>query len=144
MAFAPGRTYRGRGRVAAGDGAPTAGPTRTRVAAARGAWAVGSGMLLLARLVRVVVGVVVALIVAAILLRVLGANPHNAIVNDVHDAGRALVGPFDGLFSIKHAKLAIAVNWGLAAIVYLIVGGFIARLIARSAPRGVHPARPVV
>jgi hypothetical protein len=101
-------------------------------------------MLTLARVVRVLVGVVVALIVAAILLRVLGANPHNAVVSDIHDAGRALVGPFDGLFSVKQAKLAMAVNWGLAAIVYLIVGGLIARLIAGAAPRSPRAARPVV
>lgn len=93
-------------------------------------------MLLLARVVRIVVGIVVALIVAAILLRVLGANPHNSVVNDIHDAGRALVGPFAGPFSIHDAKLATAVNWGLAAIVYLIVGGFIASLIARAGPGG--------
>jgi hypothetical protein len=93
-------------------------------------------MLLVARVVRLVVGVVVALIVAAILLKVFGANPHNAIVSDVHDAGRALVGPFAGLFSIHDAKLATAVNWGLAAIVYAIVGGFLASLIARAGPRG--------
>ena len=131
MAFAWRQRYRGRS------------PARTGVGAGRGTWAVGSGMVLLARVVRLLVGVAVTLIVAAILLRVLGANPHNAIVSDVHDAGRALVGPFDGLFSIKQAKLAMAVNWGLAAIVYLIVGGFIARLITRAAPRGVSPARPV-
>ena len=96
-------------------------------------------MVLLARVLRVVVAIVVAVIVAAILLSVLGANPHNTIVMAVHDVGKALVGPFDGLFSIKNAKLAMAVNWGLAAVVYLIVGGFIARLIARSAPRGARP-----
>ena len=140
MALTSRGSYRRPGFVRSGDGAPS----RPRVAAARGAWAAGSVMVALARIVRVLVGVVVALIVAAILLRVFGANPHNTIVSDIHDAGRALVGPFDGLFSIKQAKLAMAVNWGLAAIVYLIVGGLIARMIARAAPRGVHPAQPVV
>ena len=101
-------------------------------------------MVLLARLVRLVVWVVVALIVAAILLRVLGANPHNAVVGDIHDAGRALVGPFDGLFSIKQAKLAMAVNWGLAAIVYLIVGSLIARLLAGAGAGRFRRAQPVV
>jgi hypothetical protein len=85
--------------------------------------------------VRLAAGIVVAIIVAAILLRVLGANASNTIVRDIHDAGRALVGPFDNMFSFRHAKVATAVNWGIAAVVYLIVGGFIARLIARAAPR---------
>jgi uncharacterized protein YggT (Ycf19 family) len=114
-----------------------------RVAAARGGWAIGSGMTLIARLIRLVVGIVVLLIVVAILLRVLSANPGNVVVRDIHDVAGTLVGPFKNLFSIKGPKLGMAVNWGIAALVYLIVGSFIARLIARMAPRGVHPSRPV-
>lgn len=94
----------------------------------------GSLMLGIGRLVRLAVTVVVAIIVAAIILRVLGANPSNAIVSHIHDAAKWLVGPFDNVFSISKPKLSIAVNWGLAAVVYLIVGGLIARLIARAAP----------
>ncbi|HET7046712.1 MAG TPA: hypothetical protein VFI54_00455 [Solirubrobacteraceae bacterium] len=41
------------------------------------------------------------------------------------------MGPFDGIFSFDNARVAIAVNWGIAAVVYLIVGGLIARLIGR-------------
>lgn len=118
-------------------------PGMTRVAAARGAWAVGSVLLLIARLIRLIVGIAVLIIVAAIILRVVGANASNSIVRDVHDVGNALVGPFKNVFSIKNAKVSMAVNWGLAAVVYLIVGGFIARFIARLAPRGVPPAEPV-
>jgi hypothetical protein len=33
------------------------------------------------------------------------------------------------MFSFDSAKVAIAVNWGIAALVYLIVGGLIARLL---------------
>jgi hypothetical protein len=101
-------------------------------------------LLAIARLVRLIVRIVVLIIVAAIILRILGANASNSIVRDIHDVGRALVGPFNNVFSIKNAKVSIAVNWGVAAVVYLIVGGFIARLIARLAPRGIHPAEPVV
>jgi len=73
--------------------------------------------------------------VAAIVLFVLGADPGNGIVQAVHDAGGWLAGPFKNLFSIHNAKVAIAVNWGLAALVYLLVGHFIARLLARMTPR---------
>jgi hypothetical protein len=111
------------------------GPGTAQLAAARGAWAVGSLMIVISRIVRLIVAVIVLLIVAAILLRVLSANPANSIVKDIHDAGRALVGPFKDVFSIKEPKVSIAVNWGVAAIVYLIIGGFIASLIARIAPR---------
>jgi hypothetical protein len=100
-------------------------------------------MLLIARIVRLLVGIAVLLIVAAILLRVLGANSSNTIVRDIHDVAKVLVGPFDNVFSIKNPKVSIAVNWGLAALVWAIVGGFIASLIARVAPRGAAPGKAV-
>ncbi len=101
-------------------------------------------MLALARLVRLVTGIVFLILVVAIILRVVGANPTNTIVSDIHDAGRWLAGPFKNIFSVKSAKESIALNWGLAAIVYLIVGGAIASLLARLSPRGVRSAQPVV
>jgi hypothetical protein len=140
MALALRRPYRDQ----PADGAAPARPPRTRVAAARGAWAVGSGMVAIARLVRLITSLVVLVIVVAIVLRVAAANPGNTIVKDIHDVGQTLVGPFKNLFSIKNPKTSIAVNWGVAAVVYLVVGHFIASLIARAAPRGVHPAQPVV
>lgn len=96
----------------------------------------------LARLIRTLAGLVAVVIVAGILLFVLGANPSNGIVSAIHDAAHWLVGPFDNLFKIHHAKVALAVNWGIAAAVYLIVGGFIANLVARLAAR--TPRRRVV
>jgi len=97
----------------------------------------------LARLIRVIVGVVVAVIVAGILLRVLSANPHNVIVKDVHDAAQALVGPFKNVFALGSPKASLAANWGLAAIVYLIVGRVLVGLVARTALRGSRRMRPV-
>ncbi len=90
----------------------------------------------LARLVRTLVGLIALVIVAAIVLFVLGANQSNGIVSAIHDAGQWLTGPFKNLFKIHNAKLAMAVNWGLAALVYLVVGHFIATLLARMTPRG--------
>ncbi len=96
-----------------------------------GAFSRGSGAAIgvLARVVHLIVSVIVLLIVAGILLVLLKANPTNTIVSDVHDAARWFVGPFDGLFSFHSARTALAVNWGIAAVVYLIVGGLIARLL---------------
>jgi uncharacterized Tic20 family protein len=93
-------------------------------------------MLLLANLVRTVAGVIVAILVLAILLVVLGANQSNDIVNWIHDAGAWLAGPFKGLFSFKDAKLEVAVNWGIAAVVYSVVAGLLMRLVASSASIG--------
>ncbi len=84
---------------------------------------------LLARVVRIVVGVVALIIVAGILLFVLKANPTNSVVSTVHDTAHTLVGPFSGMFSFHSANVAIAVNWGIAALVYLVLGGLIAQLL---------------
>lgn len=105
------------------------GRQRRRDSTGRG-FAMGAG--LLARFVHVVVSVVVLIIVAGILLVVLKANPTNTIVSDVHGWAHSLAGPFDGIFSFHNARVAIAVNWGIAAVVYLLVGGMIARLIGRT------------
>jgi hypothetical protein len=95
----------------------------------RGVGALGRGAGLLARVVQFVVSIVFLIIVAGILLVVFKANPSNSIVSEVHDWARSLAGPFDGMFSFHSANTAIAVNWGIAAVVYLFAGGLIARLI---------------
>lgn len=105
-----------------------AGPARG-LTGARG-FAMGAG--LLARVVHLVVSVIVLIIVVGILLALLNANPTNSIVSEVHDWARSLAGPFDGMFSFHSADVAIAVNWGIAAVVYLFVGGLISRLINRA------------
>jgi drug/metabolite transporter (DMT)-like permease len=114
-----------RGDAATEPAAPTVGM--------RAAVAARSGLLTLARVVRLIAWGVVAVIVAGILLVVLGANSHNDIVSTIHDWGSTLVGPFKDLFSIKNHKTSIAVNWGIAAVVYLIAGSILARFIARMA-----------
>ena len=87
----------------------------------------------LARLIRTVAGVVALVIVLGILLFALSANPNNAIVSAIHDAANWLVGPFHNVFSVKGPKLNLALNWGLAALVYLLVGGLLANLVVRGA-----------
>ena len=84
---------------------------------------------LLARVVRLLVSIVVLIIVAGILLVVLKANPANGVVSAVHSWAQWLVGPFGGMFSFRRTHVALAVNWGIAAAVYLLVGALIIRLI---------------
>jgi hypothetical protein len=93
-------------------------------------------MLLVARLIRLVTAGVVAVIVAAILFKVLGANASNDVVSTITDWARWLVGPFKSLFEFDNAKTEVAVNWGLAAVVYALVGGLIASLLARASLAG--------
>lgn len=68
------------------------------------------------------------LIVLAIIFIVLEANSDNAIVSFVLDVGNFLVGPFDGLFTPKDNKLQDAINYGIAALIYLVVASLIARV----------------
>src|SRR3954454_7131583 len=105
----------------------------------------GEEMLLLARIVRIVTAVVVGFILVGILLHVLDANGGNAVVGFVYDVAGWLVTPFKGLFSVSGAKLQIALNWGVAAVVYGIVGSLIARMLAGAglAARDRHYTRPV-
>jgi hypothetical protein len=112
------------------EGRPVRGSRRQGSRDTTGAF--GSAMGLLARVVHLLVSIVVLIIVAGILLVVLKANASNSIVSEVHDWARSLAGPFDGIFSFHSANVAIAVNWGIAAVVYLLVGGLIGRLIGRT------------
>ena len=123
---------RARAQTRETDGERTTTSARPGVAA-RGASAASALLLLLSRLVRLVTWLVVLIIVAGILLRVLDANTSNAIVHDIHNAAKTLVGPFSNVFKLHGQKIDLAVNWGLAAAVYLVVGTLIARLIAKAA-----------
>jgi hypothetical protein len=110
-----------RGRAAAGKAKMAA---RSRRAARKGLWGA-------ARIVRLITSVVVGLLLVAIALVVLEANRDNAIVEALLDAGAWLAEPFDNVFSMDNRKERIAVNYGLAALVYGIAGALIARLLRR-------------
>ncbi len=89
----------------------------------------------MARAIVLVASLVFLVIALGIVLVVLDANPQNAVVQLVTGVARFLVGPFDGLFTLRHPKLATAVNWGIAAFVWLLAGALVAGLLRRAAPR---------
>jgi hypothetical protein len=93
-------------------------------------------MFLLARVIKLVTGLVVAVIVVGIVLHLLDANAGNALVSAVYDVAGWLASPFDNVFKLDDANGTIAVNWGLAALVYAVVGTLIASLIARASVAG--------
>ena len=102
---------------------PTVGERGSR-AARRGLWGV-------ARLVNLVASIVAAVLVIGILLVLLEANRDNSLVDAVLDAAKWLAGPFDNVFEPDGRKARVAVNWGLATVVYLIAARLITRLLAR-------------
>jgi hypothetical protein len=85
----------------------------------------------LARLVTAIAGIAAAIIALAIILRVLSANASNGIVKAIHDAGSWLSSWSHGLFSIHNGDWRMAVNWGIAAVVYMILARIIARVLVR-------------
>ena len=93
-------------------------------AARRGLWGI-------ARIVSLITAIVVGLIVVGIVLVLLDANKSNDIVKALLDAAEFLVGPFKDVFKPDGAKAKVAVNYGLAAVVYAIIGGLIAKLLRR-------------
>jgi hypothetical protein len=96
--------------------------------------AVGSGVRRLRNLIASLIWLI-AVIAAAVLA--LGAlftaldqtNQSNEIVRWVLERGHDLVGPFKDLFRLETAKNTLLVNWGIAALVYLIAGKIIERFV---------------
>jgi hypothetical protein len=112
---------------------------RSREGGASAVGALGAGVLGLARLVTLAASLIALLIVAAIVLFDVGANPANAVVNDVHEGANFFAGGFTGLIGFAgHPKRAITIDWGIAAAVFLLAGWLIAGLIARVGEGGLR------
>lgn len=77
-----------------------------------------------------VVAVLVALVLALhIVFVILGANPDNAIVEFVDGLAGTLAWRFESLFLLNRMSVEVLVNFGLAAVVYLIIGAVLSRLL---------------
>jgi hypothetical protein len=74
---------------------------------------------------------VALVLILGIVLVLLEANRSNDIVQVVRDAAGILAGPFDDLFKLDSNKAEKAVNWGIAAVVWLALGRIVARLLLR-------------
>ena len=70
-------------------------------------------------------------IVIGIALVVLDAKESNDIVRAWLDVSRFLTEPFQGIFDLERGKehLQIAINWGIAALVYLVLAMVVARVL---------------
>lgn len=105
----------------------TAGRTTTRSNRDRAATARFAA----ARAVNMAVTLIVGLIVLGIVLVVLEANRSNGLVEAILDGARWFVSPFTGIFELDSNKAQVAVNWGIGAVVFAMLGSLIARLLAR-------------
>jgi hypothetical protein len=89
------------------------------------------GRVAAARVLQLIASAVAAVLVVGILLILLGANQQNDLVGGLLDAARWLAGPFANMFELDSRKTEVAVNWGIAAVVYLALANLIARVLVR-------------
>ena len=96
---------------------------------------------LLATIVRVVCSVIAALIVIHAVFVLFEANPENLLVK--FTAGwRDTFGWFTkDLFSPSDPKIAEAINDGLAALIWVVVGNLLSKLIVRMTPAASSKAK---
>ena len=123
---------------------------RTRDVGAAAVGTAGAGVILLARLVMAAAALIALLIALAIVLSDVNANGANTIVKGIHEGANFFAGAFTGLIRFSgHPKRAITVDWGIALLVYLIVGAIVSNLIAGVGRGGVlfgrsHRTAPTV
>ena len=73
------------------------------------------------------------IITVGIVFEVLDANAQKWLVSDIESAAKWLTGPFQNTFLLHSAKLAIALNWALAILVYSILGRVVVATVQRIA-----------
>lgn len=79
--------------------------------------------------VRVVGAIFALILVIHILLTVFEANPDNGITRFFADVSSGLTLGFDGLFTPDDPKLAVLVNYGIAAVFWLVAAAVIVRVL---------------
>jgi hypothetical protein len=78
------------------------------------------------------IGAVFALIeVLYILMIVLGANQGNAFFRFIQSLAEPLALFFPGLFATGNYNVDVLLNYGLAAVFWLVVTGILARAVSR-------------
>jgi chitodextrinase len=79
-----------------------------------------------------VLGAIFALIMVSYVVLTLGdANPANGITRFVSSWANSLALGFEDLFTPADAKLRVLVNFGLAALFWLVVSSLLSRVIFR-------------
>ncbi len=92
-------------------------------------WTVGTGRGTAARVVSSVGGLFALIEVVYILMLLFNANTANPFFQFVRTLAEPLALFFPGLFNFANDNLDIIVNYGLAAVFWVVVAGVIARLV---------------
>ncbi|WP_433468568.1 hypothetical protein [Spirillospora sp. CA-128828] len=73
-------------------------------------------------MIRVITGFVAAIFLLHIVFVVFEANQGNGFVHGVYNFAKVLVLGLGDVFTPDDAKLGVALNYGLAALLYVVVG----------------------
>jgi hypothetical protein len=82
-----------------------------------------------ARVILAVALTIAAFIALSILLIVLDANEGNMIVNAIIEVGRFFSTPFHEMFPQSNEDRSVVINWGIGALIYVLVGGLVIRFL---------------
>jgi hypothetical protein len=88
----------------------------------------GSG---LARIFTAVFAIIALILILHIVFVLADVSAASAIVKDINSFASTLAWGFKHLFSVSDAKTTVFLNYGLAALVYLAIGGVLSRLFSR-------------
>jgi hypothetical protein len=85
-----------------------------------------------ANIIHLVTGLIVSIFVLHILFVVFDANQGNDFVEVIYGVAQVLVLGLGDVFTPDDATIGVVVNYGLAALIYLVLGQFIVRTLRRS------------
>lgn len=91
------------------------------------------GAAILASVLRIVGMVIVAVLVVHILFTLLDANPANFLTEFVASWAAQFNLGLGNLFTPDQPKMAVTLNYGVAAIVWLVITAVVVRLVRRIA-----------
>lgn len=91
---------------------------------------------IVAAVVRGVAAVIAAVMVVYALFILFEANPTNGLVTFTNSIYNDFGGFTRDLFTTSNPKFGAAINVGLAAVIWVVAGSIISKLIVRFAPSG--------
>ena len=90
--------------------------------------AASKGVDLIVKIVRGVLLALALIVVAGIVMALVPTNPENSVVQFVNETASTVAGPFKDVFALSSPKKSISANYGLAAVVYLVLASLVGKL----------------
>jgi hypothetical protein len=86
----------------------------------------------LASVIHLITGGVAAIFLLHIMFVIFEANQDNGFVSGIYNVAKVLVLGLGDVFTPDDAKLGVVLNYGFAALIYLVIGQLVARALTRS------------